>query len=285
MPALTYGVAEAVFRVAPGAIDSPLIIDVSRSGTRYPPEFQPPAPFHILHTKISPYVERVVLPSATEGATILMAQFPPTFIDPNRPIDDIDPDILDGKWPSALNPLKASLQSGSGLIHTLGSNNAPLYERKLSVREIDQRIANYYTPYHLALSDLLAERHRKFGCAFQLSCHSMSSVGPRDGLKRPDICLGDLDGTTASATYLNAVTKTFRDQGLEVALNKPFRGNELLRRHASPSSGMYSLQVEMRRDLYLDERTRELNGGLASLQNCFIEIAASVRAMAKLPRT
>lgn len=281
MPASTGPVTEAVFRVASGAIDSPLVIDVSRSGTRYPPEFQPPAPFNILHTKLSPYVERVVLPSAAEGATILMAEFPPTFVDPNRPIDDIDPDTVDGQWPSALNPVKASLQSGSGLIHTLGSNYAPLYEGTLSVRDIHRRISNYYTPYHDALSDLLAQRQRKFGLAFQLSCHSMSSVGPRDGLKRPDICVGDLDGTTASPTYLDAVTKTFRDQGFEVALNKPFRGNELLRRHASPSTGIYSLQVEMRRDLYLDEKTRELHGGLALLQNSFIQIAASIRAMGR----
>ena len=107
----------------------------------------------------------------------------------------------------------------------------------------------------------------------------MSSVGPRDGVKRPDICLGDLDGVTATPAYVDAVTGIFHDQGFEVTFNKPFRGNELLRRHSSPSAGIYSLQVEMRRDLYLDEKTRELNGGLVVLQNCFIKIAAAVRAM------
>jgi N-formylglutamate deformylase len=274
--------SDAVFRIAHGEVESPLVIDVSRSGRLYPAEFLVPASFHGLHTKISPYVERVALPAIEEGATVLMAQFPPTFVDPNRPIDDIDPDTLDGEWPTPLNPLKASVASGTGLIHTQGSNYAPLYEAKLPVRDVQQRITGYYTPYHAALSDLLARRQRKFGFAFQLSCHSMSSVGPKDGVKRPEICLSDLDGATASPAYLELVTSIFSDQGLEVALNKPFRGNELLRRHASLGTGIYSLQVEMRRDLYIDEKTRHLHDGLAVLQDCFRRIAAGIRAMSAI---
>jgi len=279
MPSSFHAGKEAVFRVVPGEVPNPLVIDVSRSGTRYPPDFLPPAPFDILHTKISPHVDRVVLPSATEGATILIAEFPPSYVDPNRPIDDIDPEVLDGEWPSPIHPLKASLQSGSGLIHTLGSNYEPLYKQKLAVGAGQRRIGDYYNPYHEALADLIEKKRLQYGVAFQLSCHSMSSVGPRDGVQRPQICLGDLDGTTARVDYLELVANVFREHGLEVALNKPFRGNELLRRHASPSTGIYSLQVEMRRDLYIVEETRVLHDGLRMLQNCFSRIAAAVRTM------
>lgn len=274
-------VAETIYRLAPGELDSPLVIDVSRSGTRYPPEFLPPASFRILHTKISPYVERVVLPCIAEGAAVLMAQFPPTYVDPNRPADDIDPEMLGESWPAPVNPLPASVQSGTGLIHSLGSDYTPLYEDKLSVRDVERRIADYYVPYHDKLGELLAEKRSKFGRAFQLSCHSMSSVGPRDGVKRPDICLGDLDGATATPAYVELAAAAFRNKGFEVTSNKPFRGNELLRRHSAPERGVYSLQVEMRRDLYLNEKTRELHGGLALLQECFLEIARGIRTMPK----
>lgn len=270
-------VVNSIYRLSPGDKDSPLIIDVSRSGTRYPPEFLPPASFRALHTKISPYVDRIVLPSVAEGATVLMAEFPPTLVDPNRPVDDLDPDCLDAEWPSVLKPLQASLASGSGLVHTLGSDYTPLYQGKLSVTDVERRISDYYRPYHHALSELLAEKREKFGRAFQLSCHSMSSIGPKDGVPRPPICLGDLDGMTAPPSYVDLVARVFRGQGFEVAFNKPFRGNELLRRHASQAKRIYSLQVEMRRDLYLDEATRELNAGLATLQKCFVEIAALIR--------
>lgn len=280
LPAESRVLLDAVYRVARGEKDGPLVIDVSRSGTRYPPEFLPPSSFRALHSKISPYVERLVLPCIAEGATVLMAQFPPSFVDPNRPADDIDPDLLDGAFPGAVKPLPASIQSGSGLIHSLGSTYEPLYESKLPVRDVERRIAGYYGPYHGKLAELLAARRARFGRAFQLSCHSMSSVGPRDGVRRPDICLGDLDGTTASPDYVEAAAAAFRGRGLEVAFNKPFRGNELLRRHGSPQTGIFSLQVEVRRDLYLDEATRKLHDGLAVLEQCFTEIARAVRGMA-----
>jgi N-formylglutamate deformylase len=270
---------DSVYRIAAGAVAGPLVIDISRSGTAYPPEFLPTAAFHKVHAKISPSVERIALAAVEQGATVLMAAFPPTFIDTNRPIDDIDPAVLDGDWPTPLKPLKASVQSGSGLIHTLDVTYEPLFEGKLRVEDVQRRIRDYYTPYHETLALLLEARRREHGVAFQLSCHSMSSVGPRDGVKRPEICIGDLDGVTSSPAYLEVVLAAFRSQGFEVAMNKPFRGNELLRRHASPPSGIFSLQVEMRRDLYIDERTRELHQGLARLQTCFEDIATNVRRL------
>ncbi|OEV12888.1 hypothetical protein AN218_06530 [Streptomyces nanshensis] len=262
-----------------GETDGPLVVDVSRSGTRYPPEFRPSASFTAVHDKTAPHVDRVVRPSARAGATLLIADFPPSLVDPNRPVDDIDPEALDGAWPVALRPLKGSLRSGSGLIHTLGADYSPLYEGKLAVAEVERRIAVYYLPYHSALAELLERRRDAFGRAFQLSCHSMSSVGPRDGLRRPQICLGDLNGTTASPGYAETVAGVFRDAGFEVALNTPFPGNELLRRHASPGTGIESLQVELRRDLYLDEKTRQLHDGLPALQDCFVALADAVRNM------
>jgi N-formylglutamate deformylase len=276
-PASLY--CEAILRVETGLQPGPLVIDVSRSGTSYPPEFLPNAAYDSLHKKLSPYVERLVLPSRREGATVLMALFPPSFVDPNRPIDDIDPAMLDRAWPTPLRPQQASQQAGSGLIHTLGADYRPLYSGPVAVSDIRNRVDNYYRPYHDTLSDLLAQRRENFGIALQLSCHSMSSIGPRDGLGRPDICLGDLDGVTTSPAYRDLAADIFGRHGYEVALNRPFRGNELIRRHAAPADRIHSLQVEVRRDLYLDESTRLPHDGMARLQACFAELAAAVRQL------
>lgn len=270
---------EAILRVESGFQPGPLVIDVSRSGTSYPPEFLPNAAYDSLHKKLSPYVERLVLPSRREGATVLMALFPPSFVDPNRPVDDIDPAILDRAWLTPLNPQQASQQAGSGLIHTLGADYLPLYAGPVAVTDVRNRIDNYYRPYHDTLSDLLAERRASFGIAFQLSCHSMSSIGPRDGVRRPDICLGDLDGATTSPAYRDLAAEIFGRHGYEVALNRPFRGNELIRRHAAPADRIHSLQVEVRRDLYIEESTRLPHDGMALLQACFVELAVAVRQL------
>lgn len=270
---------DAVMRVEPGLQPGPLVIDVSRSGTSYPPEFLLGAVQDSLHRKLSPYVERIVMPSRREGATVLMALFPPSFVDPNRPVDDIDPAILEQGWPTPLQPQQASQKAGSGLIHTLDADYRPLYFAPLPVADIRNRVDNYYRPYHDTLSDLLAQRKDGFGVAFQLSCHSMSSIGPRDGIRRPDICLGDLDGVTTSPVYRDLAAGIFQRHGFEVALNKPFRGNELIRRHADPANGIHSLQIEVRRDLYLDEGTRIPHDGIRVLQNCIVELAAAVRRL------
>lgn len=270
---------DAVMRVEPGLQPGPLVIDVSRSGTSYPPEFLLDAAQDSLHRKLSPYVERIVLPSRRNGATVLMALFPPSFVDPNRPVDDIDPAILEQDWPTPLQPQEASQKAGSGLIHTLDAEYRPLYAAPLPVADIRNRVDNYYRPYHDTLSDLLAQRREAFGVAFQLSCHSMSSVGPRDGIRRPDICLGDLDGVTTSPVYRDLAAEIFRRHGFEVARNKPFRGNELIRRHADPAGGIHSLQVEVRRDLYLDERTRIPHDGIRVLQSCIAELATALNRL------
>lgn len=266
---------DGVLRVETGLQPSPLVIDVSRSGTSYPPEFLLGVAQDGLHKKLSPYVERIVLPSRREGATVLMALFPPSFVDPNRPIDDIDPEILAQPWPVPLQPQLASQKAGSGLIHTLDADYRPLYSATLPVADIKNRVDNYYRPYHDTLSDLLAQRRDSFGVAFQLSCHSMSSIGPRDGVRRPDICLGDLDGVTTSPAYRDLAVDIFRSHGFEVVLNKPFRGNELIRRHGDPAGGIHSLQIEIRRDLYLDEATRIPHDGIALLQACVAELVAA----------
>lgn len=270
---------QSVLWVEAGLQHGPLVIDISRSGTSYPPEFLMGAAQDSLHKKLSPYVERIALPSRREGATILMAMFPPSFVDPNRPVDDIDPAILDQNWPTPLKPQPASQKAGSGLIHTLGADYQPLYAAPLPVAAIRNRVDNYYRPYHDMLSDLLAQRRHRFGVAFQLSCHSMSSIGPRDGVRRPDICLGDLDGTTTSPVFRELAMEIFRKRGFEVALNSPFRGNELIRRHADPAGGTHSLQIEFRRDLYLDEVSRIPHEGLEILQACVAELAWAVKRL------
>ena len=106
----------------------------------------------------------------------------------------------------------------------------------------------------------------------------MSSIGPRDGAKRPQICLGDLNGASTGPQYRELVAGVFRASGLEVELNSPFPGNELLRRHAAPADGIHGVQVEVRRDLYLDERTRVLHEGLGVIQDCIGRVAAALRA-------
>jgi N-formylglutamate deformylase len=52
-----------------------------------------------------------------------------------------------------------------------------------------------------------------------------------------------------------------------VEYNHPYKGVELVRRHGNPAQQRHSIQVEINRKLYMDERTLALHpAGLARLQ-------------------
>jgi N-formylglutamate amidohydrolase len=45
----------------------------------------------------------------------------------------------------------------------------------------------------------------------------------------------------------------FRQQGLRVTFNDPYRGGFITTHHGRPAEQIHAIQIEMRRDLYMDE--------------------------------
>jgi len=72
-----------------------------------------------------------------------------------------------------------------------------------------------------------------------------------------------------------------RERGYNVTVNDPYKGVELVRAFGRPEEGRHSLQIEIRRPVYMDEDTREPNAGFeplrAHLDQLLAVIAAYVR--------
>jgi N-formylglutamate deformylase len=51
-----------------------------------------------------------------------------------------------------------------------------------------------------------------------------------------------------------------------VRVNDPYKGVELVRAFSDPKASRHSLQIEVNRRLYMDERTREKTAGFAPLK-------------------
>ncbi len=51
-----------------------------------------------------------------------------------------------------------------------------------------------------------------------------------------------------------------------MALNEPYRGGEILRRHGRPAAGVHCLQIEINRALYLDEPIVTPHEGMAAVR-------------------
>jgi N-formylglutamate deformylase len=166
-----------------------------------------------------------------------------------------------------------------------------MYARKLAAREVQARIDRYWRPYHAELAAILDARHDRFGAVWHINCHSMPAVGDAladdPGRERADMVLGDRDGTTCEPAFTRLVATTLRDLGYSVAVNDPYKGVEIVRRHGRPAESRHSLQLEVKRTLYMDEQTLEPHSGFlqleADLSRLTSALASHVRERVGLP--
>jgi len=64
-------------------------------------------------------------------------------------------------------------------------------------------------------------------------------------------------------------------------VNDPYKGVEIVRKHGRPAEQRHSLQIELKRTLYMDELTLEPTPGYARLERDLDEIAAALAAHAR----
>ena len=259
------------FHIAPPrAPHVPLVLDSPHSGTEYPDDFRPAVAYERLRQAEDSYVHELYGSGPDHGATLIAARFPRSYIDPNRSLLDIDATLIEGAWPGpAIATRKTEL--GIGLIWRVLDSGEPIYTRKLSVDEVKQRIVRYHQPYQRAVKDALDAAREHFGAVWHLNLHSMPALSGRisdegPGKPRADFVLGDRDGTTSDAEFTAFVAQTLRGMGYHVKINDPYKGVELVRAFSDPADRRHSLQVEVNRRLYMDERTREKNAGFGELK-------------------
>jgi len=136
----------------------------------------------------------------------------------------------------------------------------PIYDRKLDAAEIVARVERYHAPYHRALDEDCDRLHGKFGAVWHINCHSMPSHGNRkEGRKgeHGDFVLGDRDRTSCAPEFTEFVAMVLRGLGYDVRVNEGYKGVEIVRRQGRPSLNRHSLQIEVDRSLYMDQRTLE----------------------------
>lgn len=269
-----------VRRHDPQAPAIPLVLDSPHSGTDYPADFDHSVPRAMVRQAEDTHVAELYRAAPAHGATLVEALFPRAYIDPNRHVSDIDAALLDGAWPGTVTASRKT-DLGIGLVWRLAEGGTPMYGRKLSVAEVQRRIEKYYEPYHSAVTRALDERFAAFGAVWHVNCHSMPAVGgvmsDDPGRARADFVLGDRDGTTCERAFTEFVADALRAAGYTVAINDPYKGVELVRRHGRPDRRRHSLQIEVNRRLYMDEATLEKNVGFTALQANLTHLVASLR--------
>lgn len=262
----------------------PVMFDSPHSGRFYPADWRVKPPLAILRQGEDAYVDELVADAPHLGVTLLNATYPRCYIDANREPDDLDRELLREPWPTPLKPT-AKTRKGLGLVRRYLVPGVEVHADKLSVAEVRQRLDDVYWPYHRALDAALDGLQARFGFAWHINWHSMKAVGnemtPDKGKRRADFVIGDLEGRSCDKGLTALLCESLEALGYRVALNDPYKGAAIVRRHGRPAAGRHSVQLEINRALYLDETAVAKNGGFAKLRGDIAHLTRRVVAAAQ----
>jgi N-formylglutamate amidohydrolase len=264
---MSFEIPGVLWRRDPKAPEMPLVFDSPHSGSEYPEDFGFCCPLDVLRTAEDTHVDKLYAAAPELGATLIGAVFPRSYLDPNRAADDLDTMHIDGPWPTPLTPSHRT-RAGLGLVRRIARAGIPIYDRKLTATEIMARVERYHAPYHRVLEDACNRVHRQFGAVWHVNCHSMPSQrsSGKKGGHCADFVLGDRDGTTCAPEFTDFVAKILRGRGYTVRINEIYKGVEIVKRQGRPAVNRHSLQIEVDRALYMDQKTLEKSPGFGRVQ-------------------
>jgi N-formylglutamate deformylase len=275
---VTFSIVEGAFTVrAPAAPGTPVVVSVPHAGLgvlgfegALSPELDVRCDADLLVDRLY----RVGEPEAPEVHVV--ARLSRFVCDMNRDPDDVSP----GAVPEHPRP---GNQDGRGFVWAVTTTGAPALARPLGIEEWRARTA-VHAGYHDAIARALARARDRFGFAILVDGHSMPSRGRQGhkdpGRERADVVPGDRKGTSCAPALSALVGAHFESRGYRVAFNDPYKGGFITAHHGRPADGVHAVQIELRRDLYMDEATYAVSdAGFARLRQALGELLASLRAL------
>src|SRR6478609_7253232 len=244
----------------PKACQGPVLFNSPHSGSIYPRHFLAACRLDIatLRRSEDSFVDELIAGVVQCGYPLMRAHFPRCFVDVNREPYELDPRMFEGRLPSFANTRSMRVAGGLGTVARVVGDAQEIYNQRIPIDDALRRIEGLYKPYHRALRRLLTRVHRDFGTAVLVDFHSMpSNIGAKDDRPRADIVIGDRYGTSCVPIVSEVIEATFRELGYVVSRNKPYAGGFITEHYGNPAAGLHSIQIEINRALYMDERRYE----------------------------
>ena len=269
---------QTAFDIAPPPPDAPgtpLVYASPHSGGHYPPSMMEALRLDLsaLRGSEDSLVDGLIAPAPQQGVTAIHARYGRAFVDLNREPWELDPAMFEDELPDFARARTARVAAGLGAIARVAGGKE-IYRRKLTFAEAKDRIETVHQPYHDALTRLLSQARAAHGVALLVDWHSMPSAAARapsgrDGRRRgdSDIVLGDRFGAACAPAITALAEKAFGELGYRCVRNAPYAGGYTTEHYGRPSRRTHALQVEINRALYMDETTRQANGGFARLRD------------------
>ncbi len=266
----------------PARQTSPLIFASPHSGATYPKDW-------VEATRLSErelrqvedaFIDSLFASALTYGAPLLSANFPRSYVDVNRSIDElpinwIEGDWVEGDWVEADAPETGKIKqnacvpspraaAGLGVIPTAIGENAHIYDAPLSRQASTQRLSLYQL-YHDQLAQLISQTKSQFGYAILIDCHSMPGFSP-SGARYSDFILGDRYGKSCDPAVIDCISAQLKSSGYRVTRNYPYAGGYVTRHYGQPDAQVHALQIEINRELYLNKISMQKNHGFDKLE-------------------
>ncbi|MGI4872662.1 MAG: N-formylglutamate amidohydrolase [Janthinobacterium lividum] len=225
----------------------PLVLSVPHAGTEFPTDIRAELKPGLLPTDDTDwFVPQLYDFAAALGIPVLHARYSRWVVDLNR-----NPDS---------SPLYHDGRVLTGLCTTTTFLGEPIYadERaQIAPAEVDRRKALYFEPYHHALQQLLDDTRAQFGRVLLWDCHSIRrSVPAIHAGPFPDLILGSADGTSAVAALIEEALRQLGSGPYSLQHNIPFKGGYITRHFGRPEAQQHALQLEMAKDVYMDDTER-----------------------------
>lgn len=227
---------------------TPLLVSIPHAGVLVPRSINDRLTSKARHVPDTDwFVDRVYQWVVEQGGGLLIANYSRYVVDLNRPPDD------------------AALYEnvGTGLLPEQTFDGKALYRRGLQPdrKEAQERLRQYWKPYHEKLSTELKALKYRFGHAVLLDAHSILSKVPGlfDGTL-PDLNLGSFQGASADPGLVSACMAVLgADPHFSLVLDGRFKGGYITRNYGSPGNGIHALQLEMAQSTYMVEEPPAYN--------------------------
>ena len=227
----------------------PVLLSVPHAGTAFPPK-----------EKALYKPELIVRPDDTDwfvdqlydfapeiGITMIVARYSRWLIDLNRDPQS-KPLYEDGRMITGLTPIQDF--KGNSIYREA--------EFEPDEAEVARRIQLYYQPYHDQIRQVLHSMQAAYGHVLFWDAHSIRryvrSIQPGPF---PDLTLGSNDEKSAHPRLIQQALHSLQSGPYSLTHNHPFKGGQLTRSFGQPGKGIHALQLEMAKELYMDDA--ELN--------------------------
>ncbi len=253
----------------PDKLLAPIVCSSPHSGRDYDPAFLASARLdpQMLRRSEDCYIDEIFASVPQAGGALIAARFPRVWCDANREAWELDAGMFEDALPHWVNTSSPRVGAGLGTIARVVSSGEPVYRGRLRFAEAQHRVATGWQPYHDALSRLIAVVQDQFGACLLVDCHSMPAHACADRRPVPDIVLGDAHGVACAPEVTGQIERFLSQLGYAVRRNDPYAGGYVTRHYGRPAGRVHAIQVEIARNLYMDETSLQRSEGFARTVN------------------